>query len=144
MLAGRTVRCERREVGPLRVNEGDDRRKTRPVTSRERTAYRMAGVRAAHRVPEDVVEQREVRVRTLAERIHGVYARFCCAAASAFFGFTSVRRPSAVLSAVDTMISITCGGVSAGLTARILPARLATCGEAIDVPDSAMRAPPGK
>src|SRR5207253_1046789 len=65
------------------------------------------------------------------------------AGAIPFAGSACVRLPSAVFSAVARIIAITSGGVSLGLTAKILPARFATCGEDIDVPDSARRSPPG-
>src|SRR4029453_18715573 len=58
------------------------------------------------------------------------YAALFIAASTAFFGLTSVRRPSAVFSAVSRITAMTSVGLTAGLTARILPARFATCGEA--------------
>src|SRR4051794_13462990 len=66
-----------------------------------------------------------------------------CAAATALTGLMRLRRPSVVLSAVVLMISITSAGFSLGFTARILAARLAVLGEAMEVPDIFSRSPPG-
>ena len=42
------------------------------------------------------------------------------------------------------MIRISSAVESFGFTASSLPARLATCGDAIEVPESATRLPPGR
>ena len=64
--------------------------------------------------------------------------------AIALAGLMRVRRPSAVFSAVSRMIAITSVGFSPGLAAKSFAARLATLGEAMDVPDRATREPPGR
>ena len=97
-----------------------------------------------HSRPRDAGARRALAPRGLRVRSAVAASARRAAAATAFFGWIRLRRPSAVRSAVSTMSSISSLGVSFGLTARILAARLATCGDAIEVPDSATRSPPGR